>query len=292
MEIIKIIPQGFCKGVVCAIKQLNQVLKGDNFQKPLYMLGGIVHNQHILDAFEELGVNIISDYKDINEGTIIITAHGLSQKRRNEILSKGLKIIDTTCKEVKLIQDIIKEKINDNYKVVYFGSSKHPECKSILEDNEDICLIEKPNEILDINIENKKIFFASQTTASHIDVEEAYNNLIEKYPNTTKIIDICTATKQRQNALRERAKMCDLVIVVGDKKSNNTMMLKEIASLYTKAILIENIDEIHSISLDNINTLGITAGASTPNILVDEIIKTINDKNHISNITNQDYINI
>lgn len=292
MNIIKIIPQGFCKGVVCAIKQLNKIIKEGNYKKPLYMLGGIVHNQHILDAFEELGVTIINDYSNIKEGSIIITAHGLSQKKRNEILSKGLDIIDTTCKEVKLIQDIIKEKINQNYSIVYFGSSKHPECKSILEDNEEIHLIQEADEVSNLNISNDKIFFASQTTASHIDVQKAYNNLIKKYPYANKIIDICSATKQRQNALRDKAKICDLVIVVGDKKSNNTMMLKEIASIYTKAILIENLEEVHSISFDNINTLGITAGASTPNILVDEIIKTILDKNHISHITNQDYINI
>lgn len=292
MEIIKIVPQGFCKGVVSAIIQLNKILKENNYKKPLYMLGGIVHNQHILDAFTELGVTIINDFSNINEGTIIITAHGLSNKRKNKIIEKGLDIIDTTCKEVKLIQDIIKEKIKDDYSIIYYGSSKHPECKSILEDNESINLIENISNIDKLSINNSKIFFASQTTAAFDDVEEIYNKLLNKYPHITKIIDVCSATKQRQNALKEKAKLCDLVIVIGDKKSNNTNKLKEIASLYTKAILIENIEEVKNINFNNIKTLGITAGASTPNILVDEIIKTINDKNYISKITNQDYINI
>lgn len=292
MEIIKIIPQGFCKGVVCAIKQLNIVLKENTYKKPLYMLGGIVHNQHILDAFTEQGVQIISDFKDIKEGTIIITAHGLSTKKRKQILSQGLDIIDTTCKEVKLIQDIIKEKINEGFDIVYYGSKKHPECKSILEDNENIHLIENINDIKNLNITNNKIFFASQTTAAHSDVIDTFDRLSSKYPHITKIVDICTATKQRQNALKEKAKICDLVIVVGDKKSNNTLKLVEIAATYTKSILIENIEDIKNIDFSNIKTLGITAGASTPNILVDEIIKTIKDKNHMSKITNRDYINI
>lgn len=288
MEVIKIRPQGFCKGVINAIKSLNDVLP--DVKNDVYMLGGLVHNEHIINAYKEKGIVQINDYSNINDGTIIITAHGLSNKRRNEIINKGLNIIDTTCVEVKKIQDIIFKKEKDNYSIIYYGAKNHPECKAILEDHLDIYLIESINDIYKLNISNDKIFFASQTTASYNDCLVIEDLLKKKYPNIEMIKDICNATKMRQLALIEKSKSCDFILVIGDKKSNNTNQLVNIAKTYTKASLIENISDLKNIDLSNVKRLGITAGASTPNILVDEIIKTIKDPNYVSLITNNDYI--
>ncbi len=293
MEIIKINPQGFCKGVINAIYTLNKSLKDNNYSTPLYMLGGIVHNKHIINAYINKGIKIIKfeDIDNINEGTILITAHGLSNAKKEYIISKGLKIIDTTCMEVKKIQDVINEKEKEGFDVIYYGSSSHPECKAILEDHKNIHLIENYKDIENLNIKNNNIMFTSQTTSSSFEISKIEKVLEFKYPQLIKISDICNATKYRQQALIEKAKECDLVLIIGDKLSNNTKMLVNLANKYTKAIQIENHDELDNINLKGVKKLGITAGASTPNILVDEIIKKINDDNYIINLEDDDYIN-
>lgn len=292
MEITKITPQGFCKGVIYAIKQINIVLKNNKYKKPLYMLGGIVHNQHIIDAFNEKGIEIINTIENINEGTIIITAHGISNTLKQKILSKGLDIIDTTCIEVRKIQDIINKKEKESYSIIYFGTSSHPECKSIIEDHKDLNLIEKIEDIDKLDISNNKLFFASQTTLSNSDVKKAFEILQNKYPYITKASDICNSTFLRQNALNKEIDNFDMILVVGDKNSNNTTKLLSIAKAKKEAYLIENIDDLKKIDFSKVKRLGITAGASAPNLLVDEIIKTIKDKDYISKVVNQDYINI
>lgn len=292
MEITKITPQGFCKGVIYAIKQINIVLKNNKYKKPLYMLGGIVHNQHIIDAFKEKGIEIINTIENINEGTIIITAHGISNTLKQKILSKGLDIIDTTCIEVRKIQDIINKKEKESYSIIYFGTSSHPECKSIIEDHKDLKLIEKIEDIDKLDISNNKLFFASQTTLSNSDVKKAFEILQNKYPYITKASDICNSTFLRQNALNKEIDNFDMILVVGDKNSNNTSKLLSIAKAKKEAYLIENIEDLKKIDFSKVKRLGITAGASAPNLLVDEIIKTIKDKDYISKVVNQDYINI
>ena len=290
MEIIKIRPQGFCKGVINAIKYLNNNL--DKAKRPIYMYGSLVHNEHVINAYKDLGIIQIDDLAKVNEGTIIITAHGLSNYKRNIILSKNIDIIDTTCIEVKKIQDIIFEKEKENYEIIYYGNKNHPECKSILEDHNNIHLIQSINDIYKLDIKTDKILFASQTTASYLDIQVIEELLKSKYKNIIMISDICTATKNRQLALIDNSKKCDMVLIIGDIHSNNTNKLKEISSKYTKSYLIEDIKDLQEIDFSNVNTLGITAGASTPNVLVDEIIKSIKDNNYISKIKNEDYIKI
>ena len=290
MEIIKIRPQGFCKGVICAIKSLNDNLA--KAKRPIYMYGSLVHNEHVIRAYKDLGIIQIDDLDKINEGTIIITAHGLSNYKRNIILNKNIDIIDTTCVEVKKIQNIIFEKEKENYEIIYYGNKNHPECKAILEDHNNIHLIQSINDIHNLDIKNNKILFASQTTASYLDVKEIEDLLYKKYENIEIITDICNATKNRQLALIDNSKKCDMILIIGDIHSNNTNKLKEISSKYTKSYLIEDVNDLKNIDFTNVNTLGITAGASTPNILVDEIIKKVKDNNYISNIKNEDYIKL
>ena len=290
MEIIKIRPQGFCKGVINAIKSLNDKIK--DAKKPIYMYGSLVHNEHVINAYKDLGLIQIDDLDKVNDGTIIITAHGLSNYKRNIILNKNIDIIDTTCVEVRKIQNIIFEKEKENYEIIYYGNKSHPECKAILEDHNNIHLIENINDIYKLDIKGSKILFASQTTVSYLDVKMIEDLLKAKYKDITFISDICNATKNRQLALIENSKKCDMVLIIGDIHSNNTNKLKEISSKYTKSYLIEDIKDLKEINFTNVNTLGITAGASTPNVLVDEIIKSIKDNNYISNIKNEDYIKI
>ncbi len=293
IEIINITPRGYCNGVVKAIKKINDLLKDNKYEKPLYMYGELVHNTHITNALKDEGIITIKDYTNLHKGTIIVTAHGLSENEKQIIINQGLHIIDTTCKEVLKIQNLVKEKIHDGYTVLYYGKLNHPECKAVLNDNNNIILITSINDIKNINVGNKKIFFTNQTTMSYFDTLNIIEQLKLKFPNIEINIDICTASKQRQLAVNEKARLCDIVLVIGDKKSNNTNKLKEICEeLHIKSYLIESIEDLYNVDLFNGIKVGITAGSSTPNKLVNEIINTLQDDSYISKLNDKDYINI
>lgn len=294
IEIINITPRGYCNGVVRAIKMVNDLLKDNNYPKPIYMYGELVHNTHVTNALIESGIIIINSYETITEGTLIITAHGLSSIEKEILKNKGLYIVDTTCKEVNKIQTLVKDKLLENYIVLYYGKQNHPECKAVLNDNPNVILISNEEDINNLNInDNNKIFFTNQTTMSYFDTMNIANKLKEKYKNVDVNVDICTASKQRQLAVYNKCRECDLVLIIGDKKSNNTNKLKDICNqLNINSYLIESIDDLKNITIaDNIK-IGITAGSSTPNKLINEIINSLLDTDYISNIKNSDYINI
>lgn len=292
IEIINITPRGYCNGVVRAIKMINDLLYNGNYKKPLYMYGKLVHNAHVTNALINKGVIMIDDYNNINEGTIIVTAHGLSKKEQNYILSKGIDIIDTTCKEVTKIQNVVKDKINEGYVVLYYGKNNHPEAKAVLNDNDNVFLVNNKQDVLNLNIDvNTKIFFTNQTTMSYFDTLEIMKVIKAKFSDVDVNIDICTASKQRQIAVYNQARNCDIVLIVGDKNSNNTAKLKDISESFNiKSYLIENIEDLNNIKIIDNMKIGITAGSSTPNKLVDEVIKTLLDDEYVSNINDNDYI--
>ena len=292
IEIINITPRGYCNGVVCAIKMINDILKENNYKKPLYMYGQLVHNTHVTNALNDKGVITIDDYNNINEGTIIVTAHGLSLKEQEIIKNKGLDIIDTTCKEVTKIQNVVKDKINEGYIVLYYGKHNHPEAKAVLNDNQNVYLVSNEQDVnrLDIDI-NSKIFFTNQTTMSYFDTLKIMHVVKNKFNNVDVNIDICNASRMRQIAVYNKARECDIVIVVGDKKSNNTAKLRDICDDFNiKNYLIENIEDLKNIEITDNTKIGITAGSSTPNKLVNEIIKTLEDDEYVSKLTDNDYI--
>ncbi len=294
MEIIKIRPQGFCYGVVYAIKLINNLLDNPNTVKPIYMLGGLVHNKHIIKAYEEKGIEIIDNFDNLFEGTIIVTAHGIAPKKKEQMVIQGLTVIDATCKEVTKIHNIIIDKINEGYDILYYGAKNHPESQAVLGLSNKIHLISCIEDIALLNYHNNKFFFTNQTTMSYMDTVAIIEDLKIKFPDLEVQEDICEASKLRQLALLKYAKTCDLCLIVGDTSSNNSNKLKEICEKYakTKAYLIEKIEDIKTIDLTNIQRLGITAGASTPNILVDEIIEVIKENKYISKVTNQDYLKL
>lgn len=297
MEIIKVHPQGFCKGVINAIKLTNESL--NNAKKPIYMLGSIVHNSNITNTYSNLGIIIVKSLSEVtpNKGSIIITAHGVSNYKLEKIKELNLDIIDTTCESVKQIQNIVRDKINNGYTVLYYGVKNHAECLGIEEDyidNKNFYLIQSIEDIEKIDIKNDKIFFTNQTTMSYFKTLEIIEKVKEKYPQAIIKEDICYATKSRQLAFIESSKKSDFSIVVGDKKSNNTISLANICKTYANkpCALIEKLDDLKNINFSSYSTISVTSGASTPGIIVDEVIKKINDKNYQSDIKDLDYIKI
>lgn len=297
MEITKLTPRGFCKGVVNAIHIINKALENNTYKKPIYMLGNIVHNKNVVEAFKSKGIIILDGesrvemLKKINEGTVIFTAHGVSDEVRNIATMKGLDIVDATCKDVKKTHDVIKEKLLEGYLLLFYGKENHPETEGIIGISDEIILITDKTDLSTLPKYSGKIIITNQTTMSFLDVIKIYNKLKEIYPQLELVDEICNATRRRQEAVIN-AEGYDLIIVVGDKLSNNTKMLKELASNKTKAIQVETLNDLKNIDLSNFNKIAITAGASTPKSILEEIVFNLehNTNNYISRLNLDDYL--
>lgn len=292
MEIKKISPQGFCQGVIKAIQTINKLLDDPSIVKPIYMYGSLVHNKHIIETYKDKGIIIVEDIENIHEGTIIITAHGVSDKVKETIKSRNLTLIDTTCKYVNKTHELIREKLISDYEVVFYGKRTHPETKGVLGISNKIHLVENIEDVNQLNIKSQKIIFTTQTTMSYLEVVKIIEAIKTKYPHTSTFEDVCTATKSRQLALINQVKGYDLCIVVGDPKSNNTNKLKEVCDTFTsvKCIMIENINDLQNIDLTNHKKIAITAGASTPPRIVNEVIEGIKNNDFTSKLTIEDFI--
>lgn len=292
MEIIKANPQGFCKGVIRAIKCTTNAL--NNCPKPVYILGSIVHNDHITNAFKNLGLIEINEetLPNIKSGTIIFTAHGVSKHIYNIAKSNNLNIVDATCPMVKKIHNIIEEKCKDGYQVAFLGKLNHEETNGVLGISNNITLV---NDDLTIDSIKSKCILVSQTTLSFPTVLENYSILKEKYPNLELSNQICDATFSRQTAAVKVSKAVDLAIVVGDKNSNNAnTLLKTItASCNVNAILIESAKDLLNYDFSNIKKVSLTSAASTPKVLVDEVERFLNNKNYkLRTINDIEYLKI
>lgn len=279
MEIKKVVPSGYCKGVVNAIN----IVKKTKEQYPnenIYILGMIVHNSYVSKQMEDLGVITLEDpnlskeelLDTIDKGVVIFTAHGISDKIKQKALDKGLICVDASCVDVLKNKDLIKSYLDKGYDVVYFGKKKHPEAEAILSLSNNIHLVSNISDIDNLNISNDNLFITNQTTMSYLEVEDMLKLIKDKYPTCIIQKEICNATSSRQLAITN-IKDGDVLYVVGDVKSNNTNKLKEIGSKYFKKVfLISNYKEINKKDLVNENKIYVTAGASTPPILIDEVI--------------------
>jgi len=279
MEIIRVIPSGFCKGVVNAIELAKKTRKENPSQK-IYVLGMIVHNDFVTKELEKLNIITLDDTKktksewidEINDGIIIFTAHGIETKLKQKVINKGLKYVDASCEDVLKNKELIINYINNGYDVIYLGKKNHPESNAVLSESNKIHLITSIEDLRNICLSNNKLVLTCQTTMSKYELEEIIDLSKQKYPNIIIKNDICQATSSRQKAIMD-IKDGDLLYIVGDVKSNNTNMLKKIGEKSIKKVrLIANYEDIDINDLENINKIYVSAGASTPTILINEVI--------------------
>lgn len=279
MEIKRVIPSGYCKGVVNAINIVKKAKK-DYPKENIYILGMIVHNQFVTDELSKMGIVSLDDSKlskqelleTIDDGVVIFTAHGIDDKIKNIAKQKGLITIDATCVDVLKTKEIIKDYLNKDYDVIYFGKRKHPEAEAVISISNKIHLISSKEDIDELKIDNDKIFVTNQTTMSFIELKEIFGYLKNKYQNCVIQEEICNATSARQKAIMD-IKDGDVLYVVGDAKSNNTNKLVAIGkNNFKKVFLISSKDDINKKDLIGMNKIYISAGASTPPILIDEVI--------------------
>lgn len=276
MEVIKVTPRGYCKGVVSAIETAKKTRKQYPNDK-ITILGMLVHNQYVVDALSCYKIDTIDIpnktrlelLDEINEGFVIFTAHGVSDLVYKKAKDKNLKIIDATCEYVSYIHQIVKEKLNEGYEIGYIGKKNHPESEAVLEISPHIHLIEKED---DLTFNHDKLFFTNQTTLSYFDIEKLYDKIKEIYPHAIINNEICNATKCRQKAVMD-LKDVDVLIVVGDPKSHNTQKLASIGQKNIKTVYcVETVKDLLSIDFSKFNRVAITSGASTPTKITNQII--------------------
>lgn len=283
MKVIKITPRGYCHGVVTALNIVTKAIEDKTIPKPIHILGMVVHNAHLTKALEAQGVITVDGIgktrldllDEINFGTVVFTAHGISPKVKAKAQEKGLTCIDASCKDVIKTHDIILDYINRNYDVIYIGKKGHPETEGCLGLSENkIHLVEHLNDLTDLKITNTNIIITNQTTLSSWDASELATAITQKFPTAQFIKEICNATLIRQEAVATMARLADLTIVVGDPKSNNTKRLVQISQNLagTPGLRIGSLEDLNLDKLTDVKTVAVTSGASTPTIMTKEVI--------------------
>ena len=276
---------GYCYGVEKAIDKIDDLIS--TFDKPIYTLGPIIHNKQVIERLESQGVFAIKDIKDIAEGIIIIRSHGVQPDIYQQIKSNNLGIVDATCPYVKNIQKKVEKYYNEDYQIIIIGNKDHPEVIGVNGwcNNTGIIIdcVEQTKDISDI----KKICIVAQTTFIQEKYLEIISHIISKSKEIIIFNTICNATKTRQEETRELSKNMDAMIIIGGNHSSNTQKLVSISREHCKNVFhIETHQDLDSIEFKKYNTIGITAGASTPDWIIEEVIKTMEEE--INNVDNHD----
>ena len=253
MKIQKVIPSGYCKGVVNAIS-IAKKTRQEHPDEPVYILGMLVHNSHVSKELEDEGIITLYDehkskeelLDEVDEGVIIFTAHGISDTIKEKVTAKGLQYVDATCVDVLKTQNLIREHLKDDYEVIYFGKKGHPEAEAVLSISDRIHLISKKEDIDALEIRSDRLFFTNQTTMSYLELSDIIAYLKDRFP----------------------------AIYIQPEVSNNTNMLKEIGIKHgiKKVLLIQTYEDIDKSDLQDAENIYVTAGASTPPELIRQVI--------------------
>ena len=284
MKIILANPRGFCAGVDRAISIVELALEIHG--APIYVRHEVVHNRFVVNGLRDRGAIFVEELSEVPDGAIVIfSAHGVSQAVRQEAKDRNLKVFDATCPLVTKVHMQVARASRKGTKAILIGHKGHPEVEGTMGQysNEDggIFLIEKVEDIARLPMqENDDLTFMTQTTLSLDDTAETIAALKEKYPaiQGPHKNDICYATTNRQEAVRELAKLSDLLLVVGSKNSSNSNRLAELASrMGVKSQLLDDPSDIQADWFNDVKTIGITAGASAPEELVQSIISCLKE---------------
>ena len=277
-------PRGFCAGVDRAIQIVEEALS--QYGKPIYVRHEVVHNQYVINDLKTKGAIFIEDLSDVPKGAhVIFSAHGISKATREEAKSRELIPIDATCPLVTKVHVEVNKMLNQGMDIIMIGHKGHPEVEGTMGQIEKhhttrkMFLIETIEDVKYLTVDYPdKMAYVTQTTLSIDDTKAMIEALKKKYPNIQgpKSDDICYATQNRQDAVKQISSLCDLIIIVGSNNSSNSNRLKELALREgVEAYLIDHEDALQSSWLLNKKNIGISAGASAPEISVTNIIKKI-----------------
>jgi 4-hydroxy-3-methylbut-2-enyl diphosphate reductase len=284
-------PRGFCAGVDRAIEIVEQSL--DKYGAPIYVRNEVVHNKFVIESLKKKGAIFVNDLKLVPENSYLIySAHGVSKKVKSDSDNYKLKSIDATCPLVTKVHKEVNHYLKNNYEIIMIGHKGHPEVEGTLGQDptlKKMHLIEKVSDINYLNISDEnKIAYVTQTTLSLDETKDVIKELKSKFPmiEGPKADDICYATQNRQDAIKQILPQADILFVVGSKNSSNSNRLKELGEKKgIPSILIDDMSDFNPAWLDNKKNIAITAGASAPEILIKQLTKLI--QSHSNAIINE-----
>jgi 4-hydroxy-3-methylbut-2-enyl diphosphate reductase len=268
-------PRGFCAGVIRAIATVKNMLAEHG--APVYVLHEIVHNRHVIQELEELGAVFVAELEEIPQGAIcIFSAHGVSRAVEERARHLGLRPVNATCPLVSSVHTMVEKRHHEGCTVMIIGHHGHPEVEGTAGRVDGrVFVVASVDEVQALPVaDGEKVAYVTQTTLSQDEVAEIRAALAKRFPDIKGPgSNICYATQNRQNAVRELAGLSDLLLVVGSKNSSNSNRLREVAQQEgTRAFLIDDAGEIEPDWLANVQRVGITAGASAPERLVEEVV--------------------
>lgn len=273
-------PRGYCAGVDRAVETVERAL--DKHGAPVYVRKEIVHNRHVVDTLAERGAIFVNETDEVPEGALVVfSAHGVSPAVHADAEERQLRTIDATCPLVTKVHQEAKRFARDDYDILLIGHEGHEEVEGTAgEAPEHIQLVDGPDHVDDVEVRDEsKLVWLSQTTLSVDETMETVKRLRERFPllNDPPSDDICYATQNRQGAVKAMAPDCDLVIVVGSQNSSNSVRLVEVAlqNGAQASYLVDYAKEIDLAWLDGVRTIGVTSGASVPEILVQGVLDLV-----------------
>lgn len=279
-------PRGFCAGVVRAIKTVETAL--EVFEKPIYVKHAIVHNQHVISDLENKGAIFVEELSEIPDGsTVIFSAHGVSKAVFEEAKFKNLKVIDATCGLVTRVHSAANRYAEKGYQILIIGHKNHVEIQGTIGwAKNQATVIENLEDVEKLSFEESQpIFLTTQTTLSLLDVEKIQDRILSRYPQTVTLPkgSICYATTNRQKALLAISDQVDGFIVIGDPTSSNSKRLYELAlSTQKEAVMIHSLSDLKDDFFYGKKNIGLTAGASTPDHVIDTVVEHITSHLHFS----------
>jgi 4-hydroxy-3-methylbut-2-enyl diphosphate reductase len=282
MDIFLANPRGFCAGVDRAISIVSRAL--ELYEPPIYVRHEVVHNKFVVDGLRRSGAVFVDELDEVPDGNIVIfSAHGVSQAVRENAKQRGLKVFDATCPLVTKVHMEVTRASRKGVECILIGHAGHPEVEGTMGqyDNPEggIYLVESVDDVAKLQVKNPtELCFSSQTTLSVDDTADVIDALRQKFPEIEgpRKDDICYATQNRQDAVRELAAKVELLLVVGAKNSSNSNRLRELAEkMGCRAHLIDTAADIQQDWLSGVNAVGVTAGASAPEVLVQQVVQQL-----------------
>jgi 4-hydroxy-3-methylbut-2-enyl diphosphate reductase len=281
MEILVASPRGFCAGVHRAIAIVERAL--ERFGKPVYVRHEIVHNRHVVESLQERGAIFVEDPAEVPEGSLLVfSAHGVSPAVRDAAEARGLRVLDATCPLVTKVHVETQRMVREGLEVVLVGHAGHVEVEGTLGHAPDRShLVQNVDDVAALEPEDaERLGCVTQTTLSVDDTREIMNALAHRFPRIRlpRKDDICYATQNRQDAVKQLASECDVVVVVGSPESSNSRRLVEVAAKSgVRAYRVQSAEEIDPAWVEDAQRVGVTAGASAPELLVEGVVARLAD---------------
>jgi 4-hydroxy-3-methylbut-2-enyl diphosphate reductase len=281
MDVLLANPRGFCAGVDRAIDIVERAIT--LFGAPIYVRHEVVHNRFVVNDLKEKGAVFVEELDQVpDDGTVVFSAHGVSKEVQNEAKRRGLHVFDATCPLVTKVHMEVSRYSRKGIETILIGHKGHPEVEGTMGQYDrskggDIYLVESPEDVKKLNVINPEALrYVTQTTLSKDDTAVVIDTLRQTFPHIQGPVkeDICYATQNRQDAVKQLVETCDLILIVGSKNSSNSNRLCEIAkNKNLDGYLIDSADDIHPAWLENKKHIGLSAGASAPELLVQNVIE-------------------